>query len=649
MCILARVVILLFSSADTFFFMFFLQYCPGGRGKLLGGIQENEGESWSAVIDTANDWVQVGAGGECNLYSETGKFTCLFVYLKKVNNMSEFRYNILIQFIQCILHIYTYAAKELPSWGITGENNEEITRHIMCCDVLGKLLSGDDSSTAAEDNNISAPPLVILPKPHRPMTELEVRVTETHHPAWFSTDSGYKGTTYNDARAFCESIPVGEGDTYHLCPLSAYCPNGPTDTEPLYLQQKSFEGVQWAPISNEENGWIMIGTFNEQPQLTCQTYLEIHNSGPEWGLDGTSPELKTNILCCKGETAEVQDSSSNNSQNTASLPDSQNDEQPASNNEEPASIMKPASVMSSSEIQIQDTYHPAWFSKAFGWHGTTYNDAKAFCESIPNGDGGSTLHLCPFSAYCPNGPRETEPLYLHMEAFDGVQWAPISNEENEWVMIGDTADLTCKTYLEINHHEPSWGLDGDETQLKEHLLCCEDKTFNANAVASIQEGSLSSVSNSDIQVDGSLTSTPDASNNQGGHESSVISTFNPQWFTADNGGWDGGSHSEAVEFCQQFAGAHGKKMELCPYAVYCPNGPSNSVIGGHDANFDEEGEQWAPVFGQANHWVMIGKKGTNKSTTCLSHVQLTGEEPSWGIDGSSKEKKLHIMCCSPLQ
>ena len=89
-----------------FFIMFFLQYCPGGRGKLLGGIQENEGESWSAVIDTANDWVQVGAGGECNLYSETGKFTCLFVYLKKVNNMSEFRYNILIQFIQFILHIY---------------------------------------------------------------------------------------------------------------------------------------------------------------------------------------------------------------------------------------------------------------------------------------------------------------------------------------------------------------------------------------------------------------------------------------------------------------------------------------------------------------------------------------------------------------
>ena len=86
-----------------------------------------------------------------------------------------------------------------------------------------------------------------------------------------------------------------------------------------------------------------------------------------------------------------------------------------------------------------------------------------------------------------------------------------------------------------------------------------------------------------------------------------------------------------------------------PYAVYCPNGPSNHAIGGHGANFEEEGEQWAPVFGRANHWVMIGRRGTNKSTTCLSHLQLEGEEPSWGLDGSNVEKKQHILCCSPLQ
>ena len=41
-------------------------------GKLLDGVRD-KGESWSAVIDgDGNDWVQVGAGGVCNLYSETG-------------------------------------------------------------------------------------------------------------------------------------------------------------------------------------------------------------------------------------------------------------------------------------------------------------------------------------------------------------------------------------------------------------------------------------------------------------------------------------------------------------------------------------------------------------------------------------------------
>ena len=63
--------------------MYFAQYCPGGRGKLLGGIKfSGEGESWSAVIDKSNDWVQVGEAGECNLYSETGKFCCWNVLFK---------------------------------------------------------------------------------------------------------------------------------------------------------------------------------------------------------------------------------------------------------------------------------------------------------------------------------------------------------------------------------------------------------------------------------------------------------------------------------------------------------------------------------------------------------------------------------------
>ena len=116
-------------------------------------------------------------------------------------------------------------------------------------------------------------------------------------------------------------------------------------------------------------------------------------------------------------------------------------------------------------------------------------------------------------------------------------------------------------------------------------------------------------------------------------------------------------------------------MELCPYAgnvvvhftessctyklimfrltylAYCPHGPSNPTIGwdAYAADFKQDGEQWAPVYGQKNHWVLITTKGGNLATSCLSHVQLYDEMPSWGLDDSNKEMKKHILCCSPLQ
>ena len=93
------------------------------------------------------------------------------------------------------------------------------------------------------------------------ITEWEMQVQKVHHPAWFSNDLGWKGTTYSDAEAFCNSIPHSS-NTLELCPLQgesvlyfnnlchlqnqelislnfstcsmpAYCPNGPVDKKPL--------------------------------------------------------------------------------------------------------------------------------------------------------------------------------------------------------------------------------------------------------------------------------------------------------------------------------------------------------------------------------------------------------------------------------
>ena len=439
------------------------------------------------MIDKANDWVQVGAGGMCNLYSETGKSIARpdQTILSDMNPNSQ-------------SWIDTLAAKEQPSWGLTGLNNEKITRHIMCCDeepYIASITGTDDGSTPTEGT--TAPPYVVMPDPDNSLTDMEIDIIDFYRPKWFDSNSGWIGSTYSDAKAFCKSMPrddnSGSGETLHLCPSEAVCPNGPRETKPLFIQLDAFDEVQWAPISDSENGWIMVGTLVGQEEFTCHTYQEIFQHDPEWGLDGSSPAVVKHVLCCEDNS----------------------------------------------------------------------------------GDGDS---------------------------------------------LGQAGNVNITTEVESSTESIA------------------DGTNN--------EGSVSTEGN--IPVGEGIVSEISA-NIPSGIASSVISKFSPMWFTADKGGWDGGSHDDAIAFCQQFAGSHGTRMNICPYAAYCPQGPSKPVLGGHDANFDEEGEQWAPLYGQSNHWVMIGKKGKNTSTTCLTHVQLTGEKPSWGLDGSHKEMKLHLMCCSSLE
>lgn len=434
-------------------FAIIIFFSPGGHGILLDGRIHEEGESWSAVIDDANDWVQVGVNSVCNLYSET--------------------------------------ELEKPSWGTTGSSNEEITRHIMCC----------------------------------------------------------QGAPYVD------SLSVTLHDA--------------TDDD----------------LSNS-------------------------SSGTE--VDSTGVIIPT---------------------------------QPMTDEEENTSGMTEMK-MTELEVQIQNLHQPMWFNNEEGWQGASYNDGQAFCESIPHGDG--TLYLCPLDAYCPNGFRDSEPLYLQMDAFDGDQWAPISGSFNSWVNIGklEVEDpLTCLTHIEIFGHNPTWGLDGSKPELKDNILCCVDVTGSDavnNDVSTVNSDSQSD-SNTKVSHEGS------AMVDVGKHavDASIMNTFNPAWFSAARGGWDGGSHNDAVAFCEKLTGSHGKSMELCPYHALCPQGPSMPVVGGHDVYFEEEGEQWAPIYGQHNHWVMIGNGDANISSLCQSHVKLTGEEPFWGLDWSHKEMKKYVMCCSP--
>ena len=252
-----------------------------------------------------------------------------------------------------------------------------------------------------------------------------------------------------------------------------------------------------------------------------------------------------------------------------------------------------------------DTLHPVWFGRKDGYLGTTHSDAEEFCKTV------GLLHLCPIEAYCPNG-RNTDVnlLFFERDPFIGEQWAPVSkydnSDGNEWVLIGmidDSSSSTCMRYEQLYNEPPQWGMDGSQTELKENILCCINPSYLKNEMVYLKD-------------------------------------MNAIWLDESHG-WKGGSHSDAINFCHGLAG-----KKLCPYGAYCPHGPAQPVIGGHIVDFNSEGEQWAPVHDFDNHWVLVGQKYQNSATTCMTHMELEGSSPDWGLTNENAHLKKHIMCCS---
>ena len=119
--------------------------------------------------------------------------------------------------------------------------------------------------------------------------------------------------------------------------------------------------------------------------------------------------------------------------------------------------------------------------------------------------------------------------------------------------------------------------------------------------------------------------------------------FKPLWLSA-KGGWNGGSHQDAIDFCAATRGRN-----ICPYAAICPKGDGEDAIvmgGRHSSEFKVEGEQWAPVFGNGNNWVMIGEIDGEPSAKCKTYHQMERSDPDWGLSGDRADIKKHIMCCN---
>ena len=122
------------------------------------------------------------------------------------------------------------------------------------------------------------------------------------------------------------------------------------------------------------------------------------------------------------------------------------------------------------EEAVIAAFQPVWFSAAQGWSGGSYTEGILFCESYHH------MFLCPLEAYCPHGPaRPPLPGSMVLDPYGAEEWAPANGPLNTWIQIG-TLDGDESTRCTLPHNtlgeQPQWGIKGDRTEVKHHILCC---------------------------------------------------------------------------------------------------------------------------------------------------------------------------------
>lgn len=179
--------------------------CPVGPGSApLGGPRAEAKGSWAPILDSANEWVQVGEDFSCWKYSD--KYP------------------------------------ETPSWSVTGIGSEEVTRHILCCALGGYVLEEKEQATKAEEKTAALPgktdkPTATSSSSSSPELLLEAASSyedaiTRYQPKLYNRKNGFVGTSYLDAAEFCGRVKMN-GDVapalakksplignYEICPYA---------------------------------------------------------------------------------------------------------------------------------------------------------------------------------------------------------------------------------------------------------------------------------------------------------------------------------------------------------------------------------------------------------------------------------------------
>ncbi len=324
-----------------------------------------------------------------------------------------------------------------------------------------------------------------------------------------------------------------------------------------------------------------------------------------------------------------------------------------------SSSSSPSSISVETEYLLAESNHPVWYTRSDGWTGTTWQEAREFCSSRGSElKDGTVVELCPYEVYCPTGPHHIPYGGYRVESSEDASSsniinsrAPISDFINGWVQVGSVN--ACVQYSMASSSSPSVE---DEANNDEDALAMIEEVVHQSTVNEVVQNNGEEESpvgvvdivedadaiQSDAQVLLSTEATATSINQPFDMTSTLHRKFKPFWLSSIDG-WNGGSYDDAVEFCSSIRG-----KQLCPYSVMCPHGPKNAVMGGYrKVVFEVDGEQYAPILGGENHWVMIGNmERDGESSKCMTHRQLEGKAPEWGLNEDREELKKYIMCCT---
>ena len=390
--------------------------CPlGTNTRPLGGFIE----SWVPISNTANDWVQVSQTDGCVKYSAMNEFA--------------------------------------PDWGVKGDEGMAMVNHVMCClsqDVINGVPSAMNTIDGAEGKFEGWAIGSGSMQKDDPNYEVYEVTAAKYLPLEFDRSKGWNGRTFIEALQFC-----GEMSGYEICPYAAICPMGP-DTQPLGGVKDEIKG-SWAPILDGANDWVHIGVENQ-----CIKYSNQHGKPPSWSITGVgNEEITRHIFCCLLPGEEEHPDNENIlpgfAEEIGSVSTTTADDVPSQEEEQ----------ITMSELEIYDAaiskYSPSKYNRENGWTGSTYDEARLYCEAIGS--------ICPYAAICPLGP-DTQPLGGYLNSDIDQTWMPVSDTENDWVQVGESN--SCILFSGENPEPPEWGITStpESEVFTSDLMCCSEES-----------------------------------------------------------------------------------------------------------------------------------------------------------------------------